>query len=249
MFVINQIDRQQADFDRLVGQIKDRFGRSAATLVQFPTDDTRSIIDVLLMKQLSFPVDQKGKAIVSDIPADFQEEAENLHNALVEDIAVNDEVLMELYFDKGELNEEEMRQGLHTAMLNRELFPIFCTGAVENIGVSRLMSFIDNVCPSPTEMPPAATSEGDPVRAAPGAPPVMLIYRTMAEQHVGDYSFFRVYGGTIEAGMDLENAQTGSGERLGQLYALNGHERETVAKMVAGDIGAVWRNAAFTHLR
>ena len=238
MFVINQIDRQHADFNRLVGQIKERFGRSA-TVVQFPAGDARSIIDVLLMKQLSFPADQKGQAVVSDIPADFQEQAEELHNSLVEDIAENDEALMELYFDKGELNEEEMRQGLHAAMLSRELFPIFCTSAIENIGVSRLMSFIDNVCPSPTEMPPAATSEGDPVKAAPGGPPVMFIYRTMAEQHVGDYSFFRVYGGTIEAGMDLENAQTGSGERLGQLYALNGRERDTVAKMVAGDIGAL----------
>ena len=238
MFVVNQIDRQQADFNRLVGQIKERFGASAS-VVQFPAGDARSIIDVLLMKQLTFPADQKGQAVVSDIPADFQDQAEDLHNALVEDIAVNDEALMELYFDKGELDEDEMRQGLHTAMLNRELFPIFCASGIENVGVSRLMSFIDNVCPSPAEMPPAATSEGDPVKAAPAGPPVMFIYRTMAEQHVGDYSFFRVYSGTVEAGMDLENAQTGSGERLGQLYALNGRDRDTVAKMVAGDIGAL----------
>jgi elongation factor G len=239
MFVINQLDRHQADFRRLVGQIKDRFGPSA-TVVQFPAGEgSRSIIDVLVMKQLTFPAGQKGKPVVSDIPANFLEEAENLHNALVEDIAVNDEALMELYFDKGELSEDEMRKGLHTAMLSRELFPIFCASGAENVGVARLMSFIDNVCPSPLEMPPAATSEGNPVKAAPAGPPVMFIYRTMAEQHVGDYSFFRVYGGTIEAGMDLENAQTGSSERLGQLYALNGRERETVAKMVAGDIGAL----------
>lgn len=239
MFVINQLDRQQADFRRLVAQIKDRFGPSA-TVVQFPAGEgSRSIIDVLVMKQLSFPAGQKGKPVVSDIPADFLEEAEDLHNALVEDIAVNDEALMELYFDKGELNEDEMRKGLHTAMLNRELFPIFCASGAENVGVARLMSFIDNVCPSPVEMPPAPTTEGDPVKAALAGPPVMFIYRTMAEQHVGDYSFFRVYGGTIEAGMDLENAQTGSSERLGQLYALNGRERETVTKMMAGDIGAL----------
>ena len=238
MFVINQLDRQQADFNRLVGQIKERFG-SSASVVQFPTGDARSIIDVLLMKQITFPADQKGKAVLSDIPAEFQDQAEDLHNALVEDIAVNDEALMELYFDKGELSEDEMRQGLHNAMLSRQLFPIFCASGIENVGVSRLMSFIDNVCPSPAEMPPAATSEGDPVKAHLAAPPVMFIYRTMAEQHVGDYSFFRVYSGTIEAGMDLENAQTGSGERLGQLYALNGRERDTVAKMVAGDIGAL----------
>ena len=238
MFVINQLDRQHADFNKLVGQIKERFGASA-TVVQFPGGDHRTIIDVLLMKQLTFPDGQKGKPTISDIPAAFQEQAEELHNALIEDIAVNDEALMELYFDKGELDEDEMRQGLHAAMISRELFPIFCAIATDNVGVARLMSFIDNVCPSPAEMPLAATTEGDPVKADVGGNPIVFVYRTMAEQHVGDYSFFRVYSGTIESGMDLENAQTSSGERLGQLYALNGRERDTVSKMVAGDIGAL----------
>ncbi|MFQ5568260.1 MAG: elongation factor G [Rhodothermales bacterium] len=239
MFVINHLDKHQADFRGMVNQIKDRFGRSA-TVVQFPAGEgTRSIIDVLLMKQLTFPVNQKGKATVGDIDPAFLDEAEELHNALIEDIAENDESLMELYFENGSLSEDEMRQGLHEAMLSRQLFPIFCASAEENIGISRLMSFIDNVCPSPSEMPPADTTEGDPVKADPNGQPVVFIYRTMAEQHVGDYSYFRVYSGTIEPGMDLENAQTGSGERLGQLYSLNGRDRDSVSKMVAGDIGAL----------
>lgn len=238
MFVLNQLDRQQADVDRLVAQIKGRFG-AGATVLQFPGADSRTIIDVLLMKQLTFPASKNGKAEVGDIPADLQERAEELHNALVEDIAVNDEALMELYFEKGELSEDEMRQGLRAAIINRELFPIFCTIATENVGASRLMSFIDNVCASPADMPPATTVAGDAVVADIDASPVVFVYRTMAEQHVGDYSFFRVYGGTIETGMDLENPQSGTTERLGQLYALNGRERDTVSKMVAGDIGAL----------
>ncbi|HMB94168.1 MAG TPA: elongation factor G [Rhodothermales bacterium] len=239
MFVINHLDKSQADFRALVTQIKERFGRGA-TVVQIPGGaGSRSIIDVLLMKQLSFPENQNGKAVISEIDDAFRAEAEELHNALIEDIAENDESLMELYFEQGELNEDQMREGLHEAMLRRDLFPIFVTSATANVGVSRLMSFIDNVCPSPAEMPPAETEQGDPVNADPHGEPVLFIFRTMAEQHVGDYSFFRVYSGTVEQGMDLENAQTGSGERLGQLYAIDGRERDQVQKMMAGDLGAL----------
>ncbi|GIV60618.1 elongation factor G [Rhodocaloribacter litoris] len=244
MFVFNHMDKPGVDFRDVVRQVRERFGRGA-TVVQLPAGTgTRSIIDVLLMKQLTF--DEHGNPALGDIDPAFQQEAEELHNELVENIAENDEALMELYFEKGELSEDEMRQGLHEAMLRRELFPIFLTSATNQIGVTRLMSFIDNVCPSPAEMPPAETTSGEPVQADPAAEPVAFIYRTMAEQHVGDYSFFRVYAGTLEQGMDLENAQSGNMERLGQLYAINGRERDPVAKMVAGDLGALVKLRA-TH--
>lgn len=237
MFVINHLDRAESDFRGLVSQMQDRFGRGA-TLVQIPGGaGSRSIIDVLLMKQIHFP--KEGQPVFGEIDAAFQEEAEQLHNELIENIAENDEGLMELYFEKGTLTEDEMRKGLHTAMIRRQLFPIFVTSATENIGVSRLMSFIDNVLPRPNEMPPAATTSGGTVAADVDGAPVVFIYRTMAEPHVGDYSFFRVYRGTIQQGMDLENAQTSVIERLGALYAINGHERDAVTQMVAGDLGAL----------
>ncbi len=238
MFVVNHLDKADTDFDAVVEQIHDRFGRGA-TVVQLPVGSgSNAVIDVLLMKQLTFP-EGKGKPTVSDIAPEYQDRAEQLHNELIENIAENDESLMELYFEKGTLTEDEMRKGLHEAMLRRQLFPIFLTSATLNIGVTRLMSFIDNVCPRPVEMPPAAVSEGDPVACDPSGNPVVFIYRTMAEHHVGDYSFFRVYAGTLEAGLDLENAQTGATERIGQLFALDGREREAVSKMVAGDLGAL----------
>ena len=238
MFVLNQLDRGETDFRALVAQIQERFGRGA-TVVQLPGGSgTRSIIDVLLMKQLYFEAGT-GKVTVKDIDEAFLEEAEELHNALIEDIAENDESLMEMYFEKGTLTEEEMRKGLHEAMLKQQLFPIFLTSATENIGVSRLMDFISNVCPSPSEMPPVALEEGDTITADPKGSPVAFVYRTMSEAHVGEYSFFRVYSGTLEQGMDLENAHSNSSERLGQIYGINGHEREPVSKMYAGDIGAL----------
>ncbi len=235
MFVINQIDRGQDNFRNAVAQLQERFGR-AATIVQIPAGP-RSIIDVLLMKKLDFAED--GSSTESDVDAEHLEEAERLHNELIESIAENDENLMDLYFEQGSLSEDEMRNGLHVAMLKRQLYPVFITSATESVGVSRLMSFIDNVLPAPTEMPPAQTESGDPVPPDPSGAPVALIYRTMAEAHVGDYSFFRLYSGTVEQGMDLENAQTGVTERLGQLFAINGHERDGVTSMVAGDLGAL----------
>ena len=238
MFVLNHLDQAASDFRMLVEQVQDRFGR-AATVVQLPGGEgTRSIIDVLLMKQLTFP-EGSTEPEVSEIDPAFQEEAEELHTTLIEDIAENDEGLMELYFEKGTLTEDEMRQGLHEAMLSRQLFPIFLTSATENVGVSRLMSFIDNVCPSAGEMPPAAVQKGEPVEPDPNGPPVAFIFRTMAEEHVGEYSFFRIYSGTLKLGLDLENAQTGATERMGRPMVINGHDRKNVQEMVAGDVGAV----------
>ncbi|WP_397547183.1 elongation factor G [Rhodothermus marinus] len=237
MFVVNHLDRAESDFRTLVAQIKERFGRGA-TVVQIPAGTgTRTIIDVLHMKQLTYP---KGslKPEENEIDPAFREEAEELHTALIEDIAENDEGLMELYFEKGTLTEDEMRKGLRAAMIRRQLFPIFVVSATEVIGISRLLSFLVNVAPSPADMPPAKLADGGTLAPDPSGPPVAFIFRTMAEQHVGDFSYFRVYSGTLEQGMDLENAQTGTMERLGPLYAMNGREREAVPRMVAGDLGA-----------
>lgn len=238
MFVLNHMDHAESDFRLLVEQIKERFGRGA-TVVQIPGGaGTRTIIDVLKMKALHYPEGEREPEI-REIPDAFAEEAEELHGTLVEDIAENDEELMELYFEQGELTEDQMRDGLRAAMIKRQLFPIFVTSATEAVGVSRLMSFIDSVCPSPAAKP-AETLDGDEIYADEDAEqPVAFVFRTMSEDHVGDYSFVRVYDGTIQAGQDLHNARTGNTERIGQIYSINGSERDSVTKMVAGDVGAL----------
>ncbi len=238
MFVINQIDRAQADVESLIEQMRDRFG-VGVTVVQFPGSAPNVLIDVLVMKQLTFDPGVQGPPTFSEIPEEFLERAEELHNALVEDIAVNDEELMEKYLEEEMLSEEEMRAGLREAMLSRSLYPVFCTAAAANTGTARLMSFIDNVLPSPLAAPAVPVEDGDALDADTEASPVVFVYRTMAEHHVGDYSFFRVCSGAIEPGMDLENGNSGTNERLGQLYVLCGRDRETVPRMVAGDLGAL----------
>ena len=238
LFVINQIDRPQADVDSLIAQMRDRFG-SGVTVVQFPAGDPNILIDVLIMKQISFKPESQDPPTFSEIPEEFLGQAEDLHNALVEDIAVSDEALMEKYLETERLTEEEMRTGLREAMLARSLYPVFCTAATANAGTARLMNFIDNVAPSPLDVPPLSLAEGETKETDSAGSPLVFVYRTMAEHHVGDYSFFRVCNGNIAPGMDLENAQSGTVERLGQLYALCGRDREIVPGMNAGDLGAL----------
>jgi len=235
LFLINHIDKEGVDFDGLVESVQERFGR-AATVVQLPAGP-RSVVDLLLMKQLSFP-EGAAAAEVGEIDAALRDRAEELHNTLVEDIAENDEALMEQYLEQGELGTEEMMRGLKNAIVTRQMFPILLSSAPSTIGISRLMSFINECCPSPAEAPPTPVREGEPVAADPSGPPVAFVFRTMSEQHVGEYSFFRVCSGTIEQSVDLENAQTGNTERLGSLFVLNGRGRDSVPKLSAGDIGA-----------
>lgn len=236
MFVLNKLDKDRTSFRDVIEQIQERFGRGA-TVVQIPVGGgSRAIIDALIMKQITF--DAGGKMSISDIDEEFSEEAERLHNELIENIAENDESLMELYFEKGTLTEDEMRTGLREAMIRHQLFPIFLTSATENIGVSRLMEFIGNVCPTPNQMPESKTQDGGSIKPDSSAEPIAFIYHTMAETHVGDYSFFRIHSGTLSPGMDLINAHTGAHERLGQIFTINGHERDQVEKMYAGDLGA-----------
>lgn len=238
MFVINHLDKSGTDFRAIVEQIRDRFGRGAS-IVQIPYGEgSRTIVDTLLMKQIKFGADQ-GEMTDGDIDDAHKEEAETIHNELVESIAENDEELMATYFERGSLTEDEMRKGLHVEMIHRQLFPIFVTSATQNIGVSRLLSFIVNVFPKPHELPPFRLENGGTIACDPKGEPVAFVFRTMAEQHVGDYSFFKVCSGEISQGLDLVNDHTAAAERIGQIFSISGHERETVTKMYAGDIGAL----------
>ena len=144
---------------------------------------------------------------------------------MVEAIASNDESLMEKYFDKGELDEDEMKMGLKKAMINHDLFPLFCLSAERNMGSGRLMGFIDNVCPSANEMPPQKTRSGDKLPCDANGPACIFIYKTISEPHVGELSFFKVYSGTVRSGMELENETTGVTEKINQLFLVEGNKR------------------------
>src|SRR5215213_167716 len=239
MFAVNKLDHDKADFNKIVQQAKDHFGNKV-TVVQYPKQEGagfHEIIDVLRMTMYKFK-DTGGKPEKLPIPEEEKEKAETLHRELVEAVASNDEALMEKYFDKGELDEDEMKTGMKKAMINHDIFPLFCLSAERNMGSGRLMGFIDNVCPSANEISPQKTKAGEILTCDANGPACIFVYKTISEPHVGDLSFFKVFSGTIKTGMELVNESNGVVEKINQLFMMEGNKRMPVNELVAGDIGA-----------
>jgi len=119
-----------------------------------------------------------------------------------------------------------------------DIFPLFCASAEKNMGVERVMSFIDYVCPAPTEMPPQKTTAGGELPCNAKGPACIFIFKTIIEPHIGELSLFKVYSGTVRSGSELVNENTSVTEKLSQLFLMEGHNRVPVQELVAGDIGA-----------
>jgi elongation factor G len=239
IFAVNKLDDDNADFDKTVRETKSHFGNNVV-VVQYPRQTGagfHEVIDVLRMTMYKFK-DGGGKPEKLPIPEDEKAKADEMHKELIEAVASNDESLMEKYFEKGELDEDEMKNGLKKAMINHDLFPLFCLSAERNMGSGRLMGFIDNVCPSANEMPPQKTKSGDALPCDATGPACIFIYKTISEPHVGELSFFKVYSGTIRSGTELENESTGVTEKINQLFLVEGNKRTSTNELVAGDIGA-----------
>ena len=238
LFVINQIDHVNANFEDSFRSIKELVGNNAVK-IQYPIkiDGAQAIIDVLKMKCYKFPP-QGGKPEKLPIPDDQKELANTLHNELVEKAAENDEELLELFFEKGTLNEDEMRKGIKAGMLNHELFPVFCVSALNDMGSGRLMGFIDNVAPSTTDLKPEESVEGHMVVNKKEAPVSLFVFKTVHQPNLGQITFFKVKSGEVKQNDKLVNSRNGETEILNQLFIMDGKKREPVQKLVVGDIGA-----------
>ncbi|WP_372949031.1 elongation factor G [Mariniphaga sp.] len=238
MFVFNQLDHENSNFDAALDQCKATFGNKV-TVVQYPVDSGpgfSSIIDVLKMKMYKYGTNG-GKPEVLDIPDSEKDKAEELHNELVEMAAENEESLMELYFDKGSLSEDEMRKGMKMGMLQRDLYPVFCTCAKKDIGVGRLMEFIVNIAPTPLERPMRPVASGKDLKMEESADPSLFVFKTAVEPHVGEITYFKVMSGKIKEGLDLINTKTGNKERLSQVFVSAGKNRDKVDELFVGDLG------------
>ncbi len=242
IFAINQLDHEKSNFDETVEQAKNRFGK-AFTIMQYPLNEGtgfNAIIDLLKMTMYQFGPNG-GKPEKLPIPDSEKAKADELHNQLVEVAAENDEKLMELYFEKGTLDEDELRQGLKQGMMNHQVFPVFCTSAKKDMGSGRLLGFIDNVAPSAIEMPAEKTEEGTTIPCDPKGQPVLFIFKSLIEPHLGSLSLFKVLSGEVSTGNDLINSQNNGTERINQLFVLDGKNRNPVNKLSAGDIGATMK--------
>lgn len=239
LLCVNQMDHEKADFDRTVEQARTRFG-SSVVVVQYPVSQGpgfNAIIDVLNMVMYQFGPDG-GKPQKLPIPEAEMAKADQMHKDLIEAIATNDEGLMEKYFEQGTLSEDEMKIGLKKSLIHHDLFPLFCVSAKKDMGIGRILGFIDNVCPSAAEMPAQETVSGEMIACDAKGPACIFVFKTVNEQHLGEMSLFKVYSGTITAGMELVNENNGTSEKLNQLFLLEGKKRIPVDELVAGDIGA-----------
>jgi len=238
IFLVNQLDRDNCDFDTLMANMKEIYGPKCVQ-IQYPIETGagfNAVIDVLLMKKYSWKP-EGGAPTIEDIPADQMDKAMELHKALVEAAAENDESLMEKFFESESLTEDEMREGIRKGLVTRSIFPVFCVCAGRDMGVRRLMEFLGNVVPFVSEMPKVHNTRGEEVAAETNAPTSLYFFKTGMEPHIGEVSYFKVMSGSVKAGDDLANADRGSKERIGTIYACAGANRIAVDQLNAGDIG------------
>ena len=179
-----------------------------------------------------------GAPTIEDIPAEEMDKAMEMHKALVEAAAENDENLMEKFFEQDSLSEDEMREGIRKGLIARGMFPVFCVCGGKDMGVRRLMEFLGNVVPFVSEMPKVQNTEGKEVAPDSNGPESLYFFKTSVEPHIGEVSYFKVMSGKVHEGDDLLNADRGSKERIAQIYVVAGGNRVKVEELQAGDIGA-----------
>ena len=245
IFFINKFDKEHANFDNAIEALQQRFGNEVVPL-QFPVNQGEgfnSIIDLVKMKMLTYADGNTGKVTVADIPADHADRAQELRSSLEETISENDEALLDKFCEVGELTAEEFANGLRGEIVRHNLYPVLCGAAASNIGIGALMDFIAEFCPSPKDADDAkgtTPNTEDEVTRKPDTsePTAALIFKTISEQHVGELSFCRVFSGEVKSGSELLNSTRSASEKIGQLFLMNGRNRQDTNTLIAGDIGA-----------
>ena len=236
--VVNQLDADKANYEAALESIK-ADSVVKPVVVQYPVNQGAgfdSFIDVLMMKMYRFK-DENGTREELEIPAEEMERAKALNQELVESAAEYDDALMEMYFDKGTLTQDDIRSGLKIGVAKRKVMPVFCTSGKRDIGTKRLMEFIINVAPGPTVAPAFPATDGSLIEADSDAPAVLFVFKSQLEGHIGEINYFRVIRGKVAEGLELVNSRTGNKEKISQLFAVAGKNRIKVTELSAGDIG------------
>ncbi len=245
VIVVNGLDREHTKFDEILTSAREHFGKNVFPM-QLPVNagpGFNQIVDVMRNEVITYKTDGSGTYTEQPAEGEWAEQVETLHEELIEYVAESDDSLLEKFFEEGTLSEEEMRGGIHAAVQNQTIIPLFCTSAATNVGVQRLMDFIAKYGSSPVDRAKVtakdfATDKDVDVKLD-SPETVLQVFKTISEAHVGELSFFRVYSGKVSTGMDLYNTSRSLTERFGQLFVINGKNRTNVQTLNAGDIGAV----------
>jgi elongation factor G len=240
-FIINKLDRESVNFDKLVAALQERFGHNIIP-VQFPLETGHNfykVIDLLKMKLYNYPQDKSGKATIEEIPAEVKAKAEELRTKLLEAVAESSDELLEKFFEAGSLSEEEFTDGFKKALTGRKLFPVLCTSATHNVGVNGLLDFVADYSPSPLQSETITSADGKERKSTDSEPLTAFVFKTVSEAHVGELSFVRVFSGLLDSGAEVLNVTQGANERVGQIFELSGKNKKNVDRLHAGDIGAL----------
>jgi len=245
MCFVNKMDRTGANFQRVVGQIKERLGASPVP-IQLPIgaeEDFEGVIDLLKMKAIYWDKENMGTTYEArEIPAELADEAASARELLTESAAESDETLMEKYLEGEELTNDEIMQGLRLGTLNNEIVPVLCGTAFKNKGVQALLDAIVQYMPSPTEVKAIRGIEDDEsegVRKSDDDEPfAALAFKIATDPFVGTLTFFRVYSGVVKSGDTVLNPVKGKKERIGRILQMHANSREEIKEVRAGDIAA-----------
>ncbi|MFQ6003613.1 MAG: elongation factor G, partial [Candidatus Zixiibacteriota bacterium] len=202
----------------------------------------KGVIDLIKMKAVYF--DRTGKPKEDKIPMELEEKAKDHREKLMEAVAESDDSLLERFFDKGELTDEEIKDGLRKGVVGLKIYPLLCGSALENIGVSTLLDAIVWYFPSPSDFvqikgKEPGTDKEKTIKIGEDGSLSAFAFKTVSEPHVGELTFLKVYSGKLQSGMDVYNSTKGANERIGQIYALNGRERREIGIVNAGYLAAV----------
>ncbi|MCE1190266.1 MAG: elongation factor G [Ignavibacteria bacterium] len=244
--VVNKIDHERSDYQNVIKIARERLN-PGVVVITFPVNEGNNVdtvVDILKMKAYQYGAAGTKKVTEIDIPADAKADADKFRTELIEKVAEGSEELMNKYLEEGDLSEQELTNGILESILKGDLVPAFAISSTKCVGANNFMDFTSSFLPSPVNIPASEATMKDAgtkveVKCNAAGEPVIFIFKTISEQHVGELSLFRVYSGSVQAGLDILNVSNGKIERINQLSVLNGRNRKDITKLVAGDIGSV----------
>ena len=243
---VNKMDRDAADFMGCIDSIEKRL-KTTALPIQLnigEAGDFRGIIDLLTMKAELYKDDMGQQIEITDIPAEFKDKAQKLHDEMVERIVETNDALLERYFEGDEISIDELKKAIRQGTIDRKFTPILCGSSYKNKGVQMLLDAMVDYLPSPLDIPPIKginpdTGEEEIREAKEDAPFAGLAFKIMTDPFVGGLTFFRVYSGLLKAGSYVYNSITGKTERVGRLIRMHANNRQEITEVGAGDIAAI----------
>lgn len=243
---VNKMDALGADFDRVVDQIKNRLGGSPLVLAipVFENENFAGIIDLITMQYITFAGSLGNEVMYTDIPENEMNRAIESRNKLIEGLAENNEEILDLYYENQEIPLDLIYKAIRFSTIDGTNIPVVCGSSYRNIGVQMLLDCIINYLPSPLDVPPvvaylsddAGTTEVNPDANAPLS---ALVFKIVADRHVGKLAFTRIYSGTLKSGSYVYNSTKQKKERIGRIVKMHANHREEIEEVQAGDIVAL----------